>query len=127
MLFVAGVIVFVLLMTWAEARGLPPEWIGPIFLFAPVMVYAAIGVASRSAEPEDFYVAGRRVPAFYNGMAAAADSISVAAFLSLAGALYLQGFSGSATQPGGLAYLMGWIGGFCLLGLLIAPRLRALR
>lgn len=127
MLFVAGVIVFVLLMTWAEARGLPPEWIGPIFLFAPVMVYAAIGVFSRSAEPEDFYVAGRRVPAFYNGMAATADSISVAAFLSLAGTLYLQGFSGSATQPGGLAYLMGWIGGFCLLGLLIAPRLRALR
>ena len=127
LLFVAGVIAFVLLMTWAEARGLPHEWIGPIFLFAPVMVYAAIGVASRSAEPEDFYVAGRRVPAFYNGMAATADWMSVAAFLSLAGTLYLQGFSGSATQPGGLAYLMGWIGGFCLLGLLIAPRLRALR
>ena len=127
LLFTTGFVAFVLLMMWAEGHGLRREWIGPIFLFAPVMAYAAIGVAARSAEPDDFYVASRRVPAVYNGMAVAADSISAASFLSLSGALYLQGFAGSATQPGGLAYLMGWAGGFCLLGLLIAPRLRALR
>ena len=63
----------------------------------------------------------------YNGMATAADWMSAASFISLAGALYLQGFSGTAAQPGGLAYVLGWTGGFCLVGLLIAPRLRAMK
>ena len=63
----------------------------------------------------------------YNGMATAADWMSAASFISLAGALYLQGFSGTESQPGGLAYVLGWTGGFCLVGLLIAPRLRAMQ
>ena len=46
--------------------------------------------------------------------------------ISLAGALYLQGFSGNGQQPGGLAYVLGWTGGFCLVGLLIAPYLRSM-
>jgi cation/acetate symporter len=62
----------------------------------------------------------------YNGMATAADWMSAATFISLAGALYLQGFSGNGQQPGGLAYVMGWTGGFCLVGLLIAPYLRSM-
>jgi cation/acetate symporter len=127
LLFVAGFIVFLLLMAWAERAGLSRGWIGPIFLFLSVMVYAVIGIYSRTGDPEDFYVAGRRIPPMYNGMATAADWISAASFISLAGALYLQGFSGTAEQPGGLAYVLGWTGGFCLVGLLIAPRLRAMR
>ncbi|MBK6613226.1 VC_2705 family sodium/solute symporter [Ottowia sp.] len=125
-LFVTGFIAFLALMAWAEHAGLSRGWIGPIFLFLSVMVYACIGIYARTTDPDDFYVAGRRIPAMYNGMATAADWMSAASFISLAGALYLQGFSGTAAQPGGLAYVLGWTGGFCLVGLLIAPRLRAM-
>ena len=126
-LFVVGFVAFLLLMTWAEHAGLSRDWIGPIFLFLSVMLYACVGIYARTTEPEDFYVAGRRIPAMYNGMATAADWMSAASFISLAGALYLQGFSGTPSQPGGLAYVLGWTGGFCLVGLLIAPRLRAMQ
>jgi len=126
-LFTLGLVAFLLLLHWAERAGLSRGWIGPIFLFLSVMMYAAVGIAGRTTDPEEFYVAGRRVPAMYNGMATAADWMSAASFISLAGALYLQGFSGTAAQPGGLAYVLGWTGGFCLVGLLMAPRLRAMR
>ncbi|MBY0454561.1 MAG: VC_2705 family sodium/solute symporter [Burkholderiaceae bacterium] len=125
-LYVAGVIGFLALMTWAEHRGLSRHWIGPIFLFLTVMVYASIGVYGRTAEPEEYYVAGRRIPPVYNGMATAADWMSAASFISLPGALYLQGFSGTPGNAGGLAYLLGWTGGFCLLALLVVPHLRAM-
>ena len=111
-------------MAWAEQHGLSRNWIGPVFLFASVMVYAAVGIAGRTTDPDEYYVAGRRIPPIYNGMATAADWVSAASFISLAGALYLQGFGGTAAQPGGLAYVLGWTGGFCLVGLLIAPQLR---
>ena len=127
LLFTAGFILFLVLMAWAEHAGLSRDWIGPIFLFLSVMLYACIGIYARTGDPEEFYVAGRRIPAMYNGMATAADWMSAASFISLAGALYLQGFSGTAAQPGGLAYVLGWTGGFCLVGLLIAPRLRAMK
>lgn len=125
-LYTLGVLAFLALMAWAEHRGLSRQWIGPIFLFLSVMVYAAIGVYGRTTDPEEYYVAGRRIPPFYNGMAAAADWMSAASFISLSGALYLQGFSGGPGQAGGLAYLLGWTGGFCLVALLIAPHLRAM-
>ena len=125
-LYVAGVLAFLALMTWAERQGLSRHWIGPIFLFLTVMVYAGIGVYGRTTDPEEYYVAGRRIPPMYNGMAAAADWMSAASFISLSGALYLQGFSGTPGQAGGLAYLLGWTGGFCLVAMLIAPHLRAM-
>ena len=126
LLFVIGFVAFLLAMAWAEQAGLSRGWIGPIFLFLSVMVYAVIGIYGRTADPEEYYVAGRRIPPMYNGMATAADWMSAASFISLAGALYLQGFSGTPAQPGGLAYVLGWTGGFCLVGLLIAPRLRGM-
>lgn len=113
-------------VAWAERMGLSRNLIGPIFLFSTVMIYALIGIAGRTTDEDEYYVAGRRIPAMYNGMATAADWMSAATFISLAGALYLQGFSGSGDQPGGLAYVVGWTGGFCLVALLIAPRLRAM-
>ncbi len=114
-------------MAWAEHSGLSRNLIGPIFLFTTVMIYAFIGIAGRTTDADEYYVAGRRIPALYNGMATAADWMSAASFISLAGALYLQGFSGTGNQPGGLAYVMGWTGGFCLVALLIAPPLRAMK
>jgi len=125
-LYVAGVLGFLALMAWAEQRGLSRHWIGPIFLFLTVMVYAAIGVYGRTTDPEEYYVAGRRIPSVYNGMAAAADWMSAASFISLSGALYLQGFSGTPGHAGGLAYVLGWTGGFCLVAILVAPHLRAM-
>ena len=129
-----NVLLFVLLllallgaMAWAEQSGLSRNLIGPIFLFSTVMIYALIGISGRTSNADEYFVAGRRIPAVYNGMAAAADWMSAASFISLAGALYLQGFSGTGKQPGGLAYVMGWTGGFCLVALLIAPQLRAMK
>lgn len=126
LLYCLSVCAFLLLMSWAEHQGLSRHWIGPIFLFIPVMVYAAVGVWGRTSDADEYYVAGRRIPPIYNGMAAAADWVSAASFISLSGALYLQGFGGSSGQPGGLAYLLGWTGGFCLVAMLVAPHLRAM-
>ncbi|MDO9089114.1 MAG: cation acetate symporter, partial [Burkholderiaceae bacterium] len=125
--YVAGLTVFLLLMAWAEQRGVSRLWLGPLFLFSTVMIYAGIGVYGRTSDTEEYYVAGRRIPPVYNGMATAADWMSAASFISLSGGLYLQGFSGTESQPGGLAYVLGWTGGFCLVALLVAPHLRRLQ
>jgi len=127
LLYVVFLLALIASMAWAERAGLSRNLIGPIFLFSTVMIYALIGIAGRTSDEDEYYVAGRRIPAMYNGMATAADWMSAASFISLAGALYLQGFSGSGNQPGGLAYVIGWTGGFCLVALLIAPHLRAMR
>ncbi len=124
LLYVAGLLIFLLAMAIAEQRGLSRYWIGGTFLFATLAMYASIGVYCRTSNEAEYFVAGRRIPAIYNGMATAADWMSAASFISLAGGLYLQGFSGTPTQVGGVAYIMGWSGGFCLVALLIAPHLR---
>ena len=100
-----------------EHEGMPRQWIGHLYMFATIVLYAIIGVVSRTSNVSEYYVAGRRVPALFNGMATAADWISAASFISLAGTLYLHGFDA-------LAYVMGWTGGYCLVALLIAPYLR---
>jgi cation/acetate symporter len=126
LLYTVGVCAVLLMAAWAEQGGVSRRWLGPFFLFFPVMIYAAIGIYGRTTETAEYYVAGRRIPPFYNGMAAAADWMSAASFISLAGGLYLQGFSGQGSQPGGLAFVVGWTGGFCLVALLVAPYLRRL-
>jgi cation/acetate symporter len=100
-----------------ENHGMPPRWIGYSFLFFTIFMYAAIGVMSRTSDVSEYYVAGRRIPAFFNGMATGADWMSAASFIGLAGTLYLSGFQG-------LAYVIGWTGGFVLVALLLAPYLR---
>lgn len=110
-------LVFLISLAVLEKEGVPRAWIGYLFMFATILLYAGIGVMSRTSDISEYYVAGRRVPAIFNGMATAADWMSAASFLSLAGGLYLQGFDG-------LAYIIGWTGGFCLVALLIAPYIR---
>lgn len=124
--YLTGVLIFFTVMAWAEQLGLSRVWLGPIFLFTSIMLYAAIGISARTTNAEEYYVAGRRVPAMYNGMAGAADWMSAASFISMAGGLYMQGFAGTAGNTGGLAYVLGWTGGFCLVALLVAPHLRRL-
>ncbi|KAF4516587.1 hypothetical protein B566_EDAN003334 [Ephemera danica] len=96
---------------------MPPRWIGYAFLMFTITMYAGIGILSRTSNVSEFYVAGRRVPAFFNGMATGADWMSAASFIGLAGTLYLSGYQG-------LAFVLGWTGGFVLVALLLAPYLR---
>ncbi len=116
--------IFIAALAVAEQAGLRKIWVGAIFLFATVFLYAVIGIYGRTSKASEYYVAGRRIPAMYNGMAVAADWMSAASFISMAGGLYLQGFSGTQANPGGLVYVLGWTGGFCLLALLVVPYLR---
>ncbi len=115
--YTGGFLVFVLLLAIGEQMGLSRVWIGYIFLMATVGLYAGIGVISRTSDAAEYYVAGRRVPAFFNGMATGADWMSAASFIGMAGTLYLTGFNG-------LAFVMGWTGGYCLVALFLAPYLR---
>ena len=116
-LFTLAVVLFVVALAMLERHGWSRGWIGGSFLIATVLVYAGIGLASRTTDEAEYYVAGRRVPAMYNGMATAADWMSAASFIGTAGVLYLQGFDG-------LAYILGWTGGYCLVAILLAPYLR---
>lgn len=115
--YTVGVITFVGVLAVAERFGLSPRAIGHLFLFATIAIYAGIGVMSRTSDVSEYYVAGRRVPAMFNGMATAADWMSAASFIGLAGTLYFAGFEG-------LAFVTGWTGGFVLVALLLAPYLR---
>ncbi len=125
--YVASLLLFLLALALAERWGLSKVWVAGLFLSATLVLYAVMGVYGRTADATEYYVAGRRIPAVYNGMATAADWMSAASFISMAGGLYLQGFSGTGAQAGGLAYVLGWTGGFCLVALLVAPYLRRLR
>ena len=87
--FTWGFIGFVLLLGVLERLGWSKSAIGLTFLLGTLAVYATIGILTRTIDPVEYYVAGRRVPAFYNGMAIAADWLSAASFLGLAGTLYM--------------------------------------
>ncbi len=113
-----GVFALFIISLWiAENMGLPQKYIGYAFLFGTIGVYAAIGILSRTSVVAEYYVAGRKVPAVFNGMATASDWMSAASFIGMAGALYLQGYDG-------LAFIMGWTGGYVLLAVLVAPYIR---
>ena len=115
--YTGGFITFVVVLAIFEQMGLSRQWIGFVFLFATVALYAGIGIMSRTSDAAEYYVAGRRVPAVYNGMATGADWMSAASFIGMAGTLYLTGY-------GGLAFILGWTGGYCLVALFLAPYLR---
>ncbi len=115
--YTGGFIVFVIILAVLEQMGLPRNWIGYIFLIATVGLYAGIGIMSRTSDASEYYVAGRKVPALFNGMATGADWMSAASFIGMAGTLYLTGFNG-------LAFILGWTGGYCLVALFLAPYLR---
>ena len=80
-------------------------------------LYIGIAIWARAGSTQDFYVAGGGVPPFANGMATAADWMSAASFISMAGIISFAGYDGGV-------YLMGWTGGYVLLALCLAPYLR---
>ncbi|MDR5801585.1 sodium:solute symporter family protein [Caballeronia sp. LZ001] len=118
-LYTLGFLLFIFLMERIERTTGPGMWIGYVFLFVPIAVYAVIGLLSRTSDLVEYYVAGRRVPSAFNGMATAADWLSAASFIGLAGSIYASGYDG-------LAYVMGWTGGYCLVAFLLAPYVRKL-
>jgi cation/acetate symporter len=115
--YAGGFIFFVLVLAVLEQMGVSNRIIGYCFVFLTIGVYAYIGILSRTMELSEYYVAGRVVPPFFNGMATGADWMSAASFISMAGGLYLAGY-------GGLGYVLGWTGGYVLVGVLLAPYLR---
>uniref|UniRef100_A0A831X1Y8 Cation acetate symporter n=2 Tax=Thermorudis TaxID=1649508 RepID=A0A831X1Y8_9BACT len=116
--FLVGLILFTLLIMLLELyAGLPNRVIGWLFILLTLGIYAFIGILNFTRRLDEYYVAGRRVPAVFNGMATGADWMSAASFISMAGTLWLLGYDG-------LAYIMGWTGGYVLLALLFAPYIR---
>ncbi|MFZ1029306.1 MAG: sodium:solute symporter family protein [Limnoraphis robusta] len=88
-----------------------------ILVLISFILYLYIGWSSRVRDSKGFYVAGQGIPALANGAATAADWMSAASFISMAGLISFLGYDGSI-------YLMGWTGGYVLLALLLAPYLR---
>ncbi|ANV99297.1 sodium:solute symporter family protein [Bradyrhizobium icense] len=115
--YTGGFLAFVILLAVLEQVGVPNKILGYLFVFFTLAVYAIIGILSRTAQVSEYYVAGRSVPAFYNGMATGADWMSAASFVGMAGTLFLLGYDG-------LAWVLGWTGGFVLVSILIGPYLR---
>ncbi|MBO6901864.1 MAG: cation acetate symporter [Rhizobiaceae bacterium] len=116
-LYTGGFIVFILLMAILEQMGVSAATIGILFVAFTIAIYALIGWLSRTMQVDAYYVAGREVPAVYNGMATAADWMSGASFVALAGGIYFGGY-------GYMGFIVGWTGGYVLVNSLMAPYLR---
>ncbi|MBI5032444.1 MAG: VC_2705 family sodium/solute symporter [Chloroflexi bacterium] len=118
LLFTIGFILFVAALGVIESVSRQSSnTLGWALLIASIGLYAIIGATNRAHSLDEYFVAGRRVPAFFNGMAMAGDWMSAATFVSMAGTLWLLGYEG-------LAYIIGWTGGYVLLVTLLAPYLR---
>ncbi|MEC8672473.1 MAG: sodium:solute symporter family protein [Pseudomonadota bacterium] len=116
-IYTLGFLGFVVLMAILEQAGVSADAIGWMFVGFTILIYALIGVLSRTMQSSEYYVAGRQVPAVFNGMATAADWMSGASFIAMAGGIYLGGYPY-------MAFLVGWTGGYVLVASLIAPYLR---
>ena len=116
-IYTGGFLGFIILMAILEQMGMSAATIGILFVAFTIVVYAGIGWLSRTMEVSAYYVAGREVPTVYNGMATAADWMSGASFVALAGGIYFGGYSY-------LAFIVGWTGGYVLVNSLMAPYLR---
>ncbi len=116
-IYTGGFLVFIILMAIAEQAGMSAKLIGIFFVAFTVLIYALIGWLSRTLQVDAYYVAGRQVPTVFNGMATAADWMSGASFVAMAGGIYFKGY-------GYMALLVGWTGGYVLVASLLAPYLR---
>ena len=116
-IYTGGFIGFILLMALLESFGVSGDTIGIFFVGFTVVIYAYIGWLSRTMQVDAYYVAGRQVPPVFNGMATAADWMSGASFVAMAGGIYMGGHAY-------LAFVVGWTGGYVLVAVLMAPYLR---
>jgi cation/acetate symporter len=116
-LYTGGFVLFIALMAILEQIGLSADAIGILFVCFTIVIYAVIGWLSRTMQVDAYYVAGREVPPVFNGMATAADWMSGASFVAMAGGIYIGG------HPY-LGFVVGWTGGYVLVAVLMAPYLR---
>ena len=116
-IYTGGFIGFIIIMAIGEQMGMTSKAIGICFVAFTVAIYAIIGYLSRTAQADAYYVAGRQVPTVFNGMATAADWMSGASFVAMAGGIYFGGYTY-------MAFLVGWTGGYVLVSSLLAPYLR---
>ena len=117
-IYTGGFIAFIIFMAIGESQmGMSKDAIGICFVGFTIFIYALIGWLSRTAQASNYYVAGRTVPTVFNGMATAADWMSGASFVAMAGGIYFKGY-------GYMALLVGWTGGYVLVATLLAPYLR---
>jgi len=116
-IYTGGFLGFIILMAIGEQAGMSAKAIGICFVAFTVGIYAIIGYLSRTLQVDAYYVAGRQVPTVFNGMATAADWMSGASFVAMAGGIYFKGY-------GYMALLVGWTGGYVLVASLLAPYLR---
>ncbi|KRO61363.1 MAG: sodium:solute symporter [Pelagibacteraceae bacterium BACL5 MAG-121128-bin54] len=116
-IYTGGFLAFIILMAIAEQMGMDAKTIGVCFVAFTVLIYALIGWLSRTVQVDAYYVAGRQVPTVFNGMATAADWMSGASFVAMAGGIYFGGYTY-------MAFLVGWTGGYILVSSLLAPYLR---
>ena len=115
--YTGGFLIFIILMAIMESAGVSAKAIGVMFVAFTVAIYAIIGWLSRTVQVDAYYVAGRQVPTVFNGMATAADWMSGASFVAMAGGIYYGGYTY-------MAFLVGWTGGYVLVASLLAPYLR---
>jgi cation/acetate symporter len=115
--YTGGFLAFFFLMAWFETLGMGADTIGILFVAFTIGIYAFIGILSRTMAVEAYYVAGRSVPPVFNGMATAADWMSGASFVAMAGGIFMAGHSY-------MAFVVGWTGGYILVATLMAPYLR---
>ena len=115
--YTGGFLIFIILMAIMESAGVSAKAIGVMFVAFTVCIYAIIGWLSRTVQVDAYYVAGRQVPTVFNGMATAADWMSGASFVAMAGGIYYGGYTY-------MAFLVGWTGGYVLVASLLAPYLR---
>ncbi len=115
--YTGGFLLFVVLMALLEQAGVGSDTIGILFVAFTIVIYALIGWLSRTMQVDAYYVAGRQVPPVFNGMATAADWMSGASFVAMAGGIYMGGHAY-------LAFVVGWTGGYVLVAVLMAPYLR---
>ena len=116
-IYTGGFIAFIIIMAIGEQMGMSAKAIGIAFVGFTIFIYALIGWLSRTAQASNYYVAGRSVPTVFNGMATAADWMSGASFVAMAGGIYFGGYTY-------MAFLIGWTGGYVLVSSLLAPYLR---
>ena len=116
-IYAGGFAIFVIAMWILEDfAGLPSKVILWAYVALTVLVYAYIGIMSRTSQVSQYYVAGRSVPAVFNGMATGAEMSGIC-FVGMTGSLYVLGYDG-------LAFVLGWTGGYVLVAVLLAPYLR---
>ncbi len=115
--FTSAIIASVLLLTIFERLGVNAIWLAHLVISVPVLGYLAIGIVSRSVLLDEFYISGRRVPAFFNGLALATNALGGVGLIAITGALFIIGFDA-------MAMVIGMAGGIFIMAVLFAPYLR---